>query len=854
MRLRSTLHAGLLVSSALLIASPAAAQDADGDGVLDANDNCITVPNGPTIPDAGGNIQLDTDSDGFGNACDADYTNDGAVGLPDFAILRAQFGKFDDDPTFNPDVDHQGDGAIGIADFNVYRSSFGQEPGPSCCAGQSPLLFDGVVCDGTSPDAECTITLQGIEFVTTRGAITLSTDGGGGGGGGPGTPPGDFGITIRDDLRLPTPFGEVVLGEALVTMLAAEGDDFGPFETIIGSVRVPFPEIGFLAGISVDQTPMAAIGLEVGANIDLGVPLLPEVRYLFFNFSGSFEASLGPVSFDAGGPSATLILDPFDPFLFVGGSLGGLLPDDDGSSEAQSVSSAVTEALASAAPVEFAEPEFGFGVSLGAMIPFDPQPSCRCSHDLREAGDPLDPDCNLCVADICAVDPFCCDTQWDQDCVTQVTTICQDSAPEFLGHIIVKAPIPLGSLPLTLDGISVANIDPDLDGTIFELSPDFQLGGNGVVSVGIEFFSFLDFGFELGDATASVEYAENDVGACFAGRLDPEDPLALFPEEFPIPIRQAPTQAGASVAGAFSTGDLADSFVRAEGEFSIDIQPIGDLIGVNIPPLASSSVVLTIDRTGLFFAGMTQTQLVPNFTNSELGLTVIIPASNALATSAELEGALTVLGFGVDPARIFISPLGFEIEGLIDIALAQFMVEGEIGPGGLALAGSFNQQISFDLQAAIDDFLFAARLAVDVAQDALDEAQAAVDACFELAGDCYLNPLCGPCFTLELGLAAFEEALELARIPLIALEFTVDQFLGLLPFEVAGSVATRVDVSIDDLSIAGDVLGTISSNGINTSVGGSISFNPTVLCVTLPISAIPGADEIFGGNPEFCVP
>ena len=83
---------------------------------------------------------------------------------------------------------------------------------------------------------------------------------------------------------------------------------------------------------------------------------------------------------------------------------------------------------------------------------------------------------------------------------------------------------------------------------------------------------------------------------------------------------------------------------------------------------------------------------------------------------------------------------------------------------------------------------------------------------------------------------------------------TVNTFLAALPFEVAGSVATIVDVSIDDLSIAGLVRGTISSNGINTSVGGSISFNPTRLCVVLPISIIPGADEIFGGNPEICVP
>ena len=106
--------------------------DVDGDGVCDIADNCVNVSN----PD-----QRDSNGNGIGDACDADYNNDGVVGLPDFNLFRSQFGKTSADPTFDPRFDANGDGVIGLPDFNLLRKQFGGPPGPSNALGPPTLTL-----------------------------------------------------------------------------------------------------------------------------------------------------------------------------------------------------------------------------------------------------------------------------------------------------------------------------------------------------------------------------------------------------------------------------------------------------------------------------------------------------------------------------------------------------------------------------------------------------------------------------------------------------------------------------------------------------------------------------------------
>ena len=96
--------------------------DTDGDGVPDSTDNCKLVSNV---------TQLDTDSDGYGNICDADLNNSGTVTAADFAMLRAVLGQSAVSSAAAANADLNGSGTVTVADFAILRAALGKNPGPS---------------------------------------------------------------------------------------------------------------------------------------------------------------------------------------------------------------------------------------------------------------------------------------------------------------------------------------------------------------------------------------------------------------------------------------------------------------------------------------------------------------------------------------------------------------------------------------------------------------------------------------------------------------------------------------------------------------------------------------------------
>jgi hypothetical protein len=99
--------------------------DDDNDGIPNATDNCVAVANGPNDTATAGPSQNDTDSDGYGNMCDADFNQDGGVNGFDLGIFKERFF------TADPDADLNGDGGVNGFDLGIFKGLYFKPPGPS---------------------------------------------------------------------------------------------------------------------------------------------------------------------------------------------------------------------------------------------------------------------------------------------------------------------------------------------------------------------------------------------------------------------------------------------------------------------------------------------------------------------------------------------------------------------------------------------------------------------------------------------------------------------------------------------------------------------------------------------------
>jgi uncharacterized repeat protein (TIGR01451 family) len=101
--------------------------DTDKDGVYDDMDNCTGVAN---------TNQCDSDNDRYGNACDADFNNNGFVNEKDISLITKNLFKKSYAPAYSPyDMNCSG-GRVDFEDYVMTLVRYGKQPGPSGLVGK----------------------------------------------------------------------------------------------------------------------------------------------------------------------------------------------------------------------------------------------------------------------------------------------------------------------------------------------------------------------------------------------------------------------------------------------------------------------------------------------------------------------------------------------------------------------------------------------------------------------------------------------------------------------------------------------------------------------------------------------
>lgn len=537
-------------------------------------------------------------------------------------------------------------------------------------------LADGAdfACTRSGADAMCTFAVSPgpgiapISFTAARGNILALPDG--------------SGYELTGDIAIVT--GQATIPLASAQLFLTYGDSpFGGIRRVGGRAYVPFPADSFLGPLEMGELALAEIGLDLGSNLEhLGAHLNPErpcngqrpedpdfaeCPYVFFNFQTGISGNLGGIGFSVpGGQGATFVLDPFDPYFYLAGSLvdglnslgaGGEAAADaggatgstgggDGGAPGGGTSAGGDTGGADTGGEEGAQAS-GFGFSLNGLIPFE----AENTFGLPSAG------------------------------------------ASFLAHLVVDAEIPLPEIPLTIDGSVYYRLP--VDPATGHVDPGLTIGGNGDLLVSFPFMEVLDLSLHVASASVYLSLGEDGTRGFFSGDLP--DPLELIPIRLPF----APSHR-MQVAGSF--GDrLEDNYIQAEGELTVSLGRLGP---VALPDLGMATASLRISPEGFFASGVANLSFHPLVgLDGGLDVRVEVPAAAPQASRATLAGALSIAGIALgSQARAEVDATGARIDGSFRTPLSLVTLRGELTESDARLAGTTRVSIPLDgMRRALED-------------------------------------------------------------------------------------------------------------------------------------------------------
>lgn len=470
----------------------------------------------------------------------------------------------------------------------------------------------------------------------------------------------DGSTSVVGTVEVPTAGGPIAIEDADVVV---RPDPVTGQDRIVGGTgRVPFPQIGELAGTVVNHLPMSTIGVAYGHELaHLGAHLVDDRQYLFFHFDGGLDIELpfaGRPGYESlpldlvvpAGHSATFVLDPTDPYFYLGGPCPQDGADADGSSTPGGDPVGSTsrpgadgsddgEAIASLEASDLPPGEdCGFGFSLGGNIP--------------------------------------------------APAVLEASA--FSGHVVVDGIVPLHA-GIELDGSIVMSFDAGL-----------RTVGWGDVVTSIPLLpELLDIRIPLGNASVELRSDAQRIGVAIEGEVGTSDRIVL---PFDIPLTLPNSGDGRfSASFGFVPGPngepVPDATSHAEitGAGRLGLAHYGDLIGLELSDLATIESTIRIDGSGARITGSGMLSIHRDLvagasTMFEAFVSGVDPAATHLAGRS----AVQVFGTEVADASLRLDRNGLAVSGRVRAGGADVELAGQVTDRGLELTGTTSVSVAID--------------------------------------------------------------------------------------------------------------------------------------------------------------